>query len=86
MTHDSKTPEGLIRQQAKLLGGNCYIKHDDLMPVIVLTTTEAAALIKKMKKKTPHDGLLAVRYRNQNDEIYIIPPDQVEFVYDTDGI
>lgn len=47
---------------------------------------DAILLERKIGKKSPHEGLLAVRYTAHDDRVYVFPPDQIEFVYDTDGI
>lgn len=82
MTLEAKVTERIVREQAKKLGGTWRMEQ----PVVMLTMAEADTLIEKMEKKAPHDGLLAVRYIDPDDKIYILPPDRVEFVYDTDGI
>jgi hypothetical protein len=86
MTLDPKTPSEIIQEQAKQLGGGWRMEKGGLMPIVVLTTDEAAALIQKLNRKSPHDGLLAVRYLDNDDKIYVLPPDRVEFIYGTDGI
>jgi hypothetical protein len=86
MTRDRRTPEEIVQEQAQQLGGNWMVRSNDLVPVVVLTAVEAEALSAKMKKKAPHDGLLAVRYTDQDDIVHYLPPDRVDFVYETYGI
>lgn len=86
MTRDRRTPEEFVQEQAQQLGGNLFVRPNDRVPVVVLTAVEAAALITKMNKKAPHEGLLAVRYTDQDDIVHYLPPDRVEFVYETYGI
>lgn len=82
---EPSTPEGIVQEQAKQLNGGWRMEYGGRIPVVLLTTVEAASLIEKMKK-APHDGLLAVRYQDEDDKIHVLPPDRITFIYGTDEI
>lgn len=70
----------IVRQQAERLGGGWRMEHG-IMPVVVLTTVEAENVIQRLEHCP-----LAVKHTAPDGTETMFDPDEISYIFSTDGV